>query len=164
MSMLLHRQIFEHCRCFDGLPYLLYQRMRLPIFLVDHLQSLSQLLQQHIIFVNYLPFLLGFYFGLGCMPLQVLQQLCYLPLRAFRSLYQPLDPFQLGILQTCVSCATCLGVFDGLDKRVFEIFVHLKRQGDLIILFHCHFWIEVKVLHEVYSSVRATCACVPSQL
>lgn len=54
--------------------------------------------------------------------------------------------------------------FDGLDKRVFEIFVHLKRQGDLIILFHCHFWIEVKVLHEVYSSVRATCACVPSQL
>ena len=37
------------------------------------------------------------------MPLQLFELLRDLPLRAFRGLYQPFDPFQLRILQTCVS-------------------------------------------------------------
>ena len=134
MAVLLQGQVFGLCRCFDGLPYLLDQCMCLPVLFVDHLQSPSQLCQQCVVSVGKFPHLLGFYFGQGSMPLQMLQQSCYLSLRAFRGLCQPLDPFQLDIIQTCISCAACFGVFDGFDKRFLEVFIHLDREVDLIFI------------------------------
>ena len=69
------------------------------------------------------------------MPLQLFEHLCDLPLRAFRGLCQPLDPFNL-VLQVCVSCAACFGIFDGFDKRFLEVFIHLDREVDLIFVVH----------------------------
>ena len=68
--------------------------------------------------------------------MQLFEQLCDLPLREFCGLYQPLDPFQLGILQTRVSRAACFGVFDGFDKRFLEVFVHFDREVHLIFVVH----------------------------
>ena len=136
VAVFLQGQVFGLCRCFDGLPDLLNQCMRLPVLLVDHLQSARQLCQQSVVFVGKFPHLLGFYSGQGRMPLQMFEQLCNLPLRELRGLYQPLDPFQLDIIQTCVSCAACLGVFDGFDKRFLEVFIHFDREVDLIFVVH----------------------------
>ena len=126
MPVLLHGQVFGHCRCLDSFPYLFDQCMCLPVLLVDHLQSPCQLRQQCVVSVGKFPLLLGFYSGQGRMPLQMFEQLCNLPL----------DPFQLDIIQTCVSCAACLGVFDGFDKRFLEVFIHFDREVDLIFVVH----------------------------
>ena len=66
------------------------------------------------------------------MPLQLFEHLCDLPLRELRGLYQPLDPFQLCILQTRVG----FGAFDSLDERFLEVFVHFDRESDLIFVVH----------------------------
>ena len=70
------------------------------------------------------------------MPLQAFEQLCDLPLRELCGLYQPFDPFQLDIIQTCVSCAACFSVFDSFDKRFLEVFIHFDRESDLIFVVH----------------------------
>ena len=125
MAVFLQGQVFGLCRCFDGLPDLLDQCMRLPVLFVDHLQFPSQLCQQCVVSVGKFSYLLGFYSGQGRMPLQVFEQLCDLPLRELCGLYQPFDPFQLRILPTCVPYAACFGVFNGFDKCFLEVFVHL---------------------------------------
>ncbi|WP_301202852.1 hypothetical protein, partial [uncultured Parabacteroides sp.] len=80
-------------------------------------------------------------------------------LRELCGLYQPFDPFHLGILQTRVSRAACFGVFDGFDKRFLEVFVHLDREVDLIFVVHdfpiiFSFWL--------FFSVLPSCVGVPS--
>ena len=110
--------------------------MRLPVLLVNHLQSPCQLCQQRVIFVSHRLFPSVLYSGQRYLFTQLFEHLCYLPLRAFRGLYQPLDPFQLDIIQTCVSCAACFGVFNGFNKRFLEVFVHLDREVDPIFVVH----------------------------
>lgn len=98
MVMLLHGQVFGLCRFFDSLFHLFHHRIRLSVILVDNLQPARQLLQQTVVFVRDRLFPLALHAGQGRMPLQLFEQLCDLPLRAFCGLYQSLDPLDLRIV------------------------------------------------------------------
>ena len=97
MPVFLYGPVFGLCRCFDSLPHLLDQCMCLPVLLVDHLQSSSQLCQQRVVFLGG-RFLSVLHSGQLDLFAYVFEQLYNLPLRVFRGFYQPLDPFGLGIV------------------------------------------------------------------
>ena len=81
MAVFLYGQGVGFCQCFDGLPYLLDQCMRMLVLVVDCPQFARQLRQQRVVSVGKFSLLLGCYSGQGRMPLQVFEQLRNLFLR-----------------------------------------------------------------------------------